>query len=94
MEISVILLIAVCAVLLARDLNHRDQRLRDMEKRLHDLEAADRKRMPFKSQEELLDAMAAISRYMEERKIQDAFIENAAGHITNAMSIGTVREKK
>lgn len=93
MEIAIIALVGVCVFLLGREWNRHDERLHAMEARVRELESASKLRLPYRSQEELLDAMAAISRYMEERKIQDAFIENAAGHITNAMTVGTVREK-
>jgi len=94
METLLIPIVAIwCLYLLAREFNAQYERHKNLEKRITDLEIKSLQRIPFRSQEELLDTMAAISRYMEERKIQDTFIENAAGHITNAMRVGTKREK-
>lgn len=89
-----IVLSVVCALFLVIEITRHIQHVRNLESRLKALEDANKKRMPYQSQEELLDAMAAITLYLQERKIQDTFIENAAGHITNALAIGTKREQE
>lgn len=93
MVIAIIVLSVVCSIFLLAEIVRHVKRMSELEKRLKALEDANRKRMPYQSQEELIDAMTAISLYLQERKIQDTFIENAAGHITNALAVGTKREK-
>lgn len=93
MVIAIIVLSVVCSIFLLAEIVRHVKRMSELEKRLKALEDANRKRMPYQSQEELIDAMTAISFYLQERKIQDTFIENAAGHITNALAVGTKREK-
>jgi len=80
--------------LLARDWNRREKQIADLQKQVHDLEQANRQRLPYKSFEELLDAMAALDVELESRKLQTDFLENARGHIANAMTVGTKRETK
>jgi hypothetical protein len=79
--------------LLAREWNCRERQLRDLAKRVNDLEAANRQRLPYKSFEELLDAMAALDIELETRKLQTDYLENVKGHIANAMKVGTKGEK-
>ena len=94
MATAVIILSVICTLFLLLEIARYVKRMSELEKRLKALEDANRKRMPYQSQEELIDAMTAISLYLEERKIQDTFIENAAGHITNALAVGTKREQE
>lgn len=94
MATAVIILSVICALFLLLEVARHVKRMSELEKRLKALEDANRKRMPYQSQEELIDAMTAISLYLQERKIQDTFIENAAGHITNALAVGTKREQE
>lgn len=92
--VIIITLSVICAMLLAVEITRHIQNVKKLEERLKAIEDANRKRMPYQSQEELIDAMTAIILYLQERKIQDSFIENAAGHITNALAVGTKREKE
>jgi hypothetical protein len=93
MEIALVILSILCLVFLVRDAYWYFVRVANMEKRIADLEAANRQRLPYKSFEELLDAMAALDKEIEERKFQTSLLENVAGHIANAMKVGTKQEK-
>ena len=93
MEITIILLIAFCAILLFRDWQRQESRLREMEKRIQDLEAANRQRLPYKAFEEMLNAMAALDKEKSESEFRTSLIDNAIGHMANAMKVGTTREK-
>ena len=84
----------ICLYFLAREWNRQEKQITDLAKRVRDLETANVQRLPYKSFEELLDAMAALNKEIEERKFQTSLIENAAGHIANAMKVGTKRETK
>jgi len=90
---SVILLSVLSMYLLARDWTRREKQIEKLEKQVADLQQASRYRLPYKSFEELLDAMAALDIELETRKLQTDFLENAKGHITNAMKVGTKGEK-
>jgi len=89
----IIVLSIVCLVLLYREWAYRERRIVTLEKQVIDLQQASRQRLPYKSFEELLDAMAALDIELETRKLQTDFLENAKGHITNAMRVGTKKEK-
>jgi len=43
---------------------------------------------------EIMHAMAALNKELAERKFDNDLIENAMGHMTNALSAGTKREKQ
>lgn len=83
-----------CLFLLSREWNRREKKICELETRIHNLENANKQRLPYKSFEELLNAMSALDKEIEERKFQTSLIENAAGHIANAMKVGTKRESK
>lgn len=100
MSISVVVLIAIIILLsilsmllLCRDWSRREKQIEKLEKQIADLQKANCQRLPYKSFQELLDAMIALDKEIEERKFQTSLLENAAGHIANAMSVGTKREK-
>ena len=92
--VTILALAMVCLFLLSREWNRRERQIRDLSKRVTDLEKANLQRLPYKSFEELLDAMAALDIEITERKLQTDFLENARGHIANAMKVGTKREKQ
>lgn len=92
MEIIIILLIAVCVCLMFREWHRTEARISGIEERMHELEAVNRKRMPYKAMEELLDAMAALDKEKSEMQFHVSLIDNARGHMMNAMKSGTVRE--
>ncbi len=91
---SVILLSLLSMVLLWREWDRREKRITELEKRVQELQHANRQRLPYKSFEELLDAMAALDIELETRKLQTDYLENVKGHIANAMTVGTKREQK
>lgn len=94
LTIIVISLIMICLYFIAREWNRQEKRIADLTKRVRDLEQANMQRLPHRSLEELINAMAAIDKEIEERKFQTSLLENAAGHIANAMKAGTKRQDK
>ena len=72
----------------------QDERIRLQSERIEKLESANRTRMPYKAVEEILDARAALGRLKEEYRLYTDFIENAEGHLDNAVTTGTKREEK
>ena len=94
MEITTTLLSIVVLAFLALEIYRTYSRINDMEMRIRNLEDANRLRLPHRSQEELLNAMAVLDKELEERNFYNSLIENAHGHIANALSVGTKREKK
>lgn len=93
METIVIVLSIITAALIARELDRQSRRYRNLEERIKKLEEANSQRLPYRSFEELLDAMAALDKELEERSFYNSLLENAKGHIANAMKVGTKREK-
>jgi hypothetical protein len=97
MEIIILLLVFICALILYREWaeakRRNEKRIQDMEKRVTDLEAASRQRLPYKAFEEMLNAMAALDKEKTEMEFHTSLIDNAMGHMANAMRVGTVREK-
>ena len=93
MEIIIIGLVALCVYLLGRDWKRNEERIREMEKRVQDLESASRQRLPYRAFEEMLNAMAALDKEKSEMEFHTSLIDNAMGHMANAMRAGTVREK-
>jgi len=91
--LAIVLLSILSMYLLARDWTRRERQIEKLEKQIADLQQANRQRLPYKSFEELLDAMAALDVELESRKLQTDFLENARGHIANAMKVGTKGEK-
>ena len=72
-----------------RELGHT---IAELQKRLSVLEATARTRMPHEAKAELLDALAVISQSLEDRNIADTFLLNIAGHINNALEVGTIHQ--
>ena len=89
-----LLLVIVCLGLSLYDRYRCDQQMQNLKSRIRKLEEANRQRLPYKSFEELLNAMAALDVELSERKLQTDFLENARGHIANAMKAGTKRDKE
>ena len=56
-------------------------------------ESASRQRLPYRAFEEMLNAMAALDKEKSEMEFHTSLIDNAMGHMANAMRAGTVREK-
>jgi hypothetical protein len=92
-EFVALILVFICVFLLSREWTRNEKRIQDMEKRVHDLEAASKQRLPYKAFEEMLDAMAALDKEKSEMEFHTSLIDNAMGHMANAMKVGTVREK-
>ncbi len=84
--------IGIAATLLYSAWVHTDKRVTAIETRMRELENANRKRMPYRAMEELLDAMAALDKEKSEMQFHVSLIDNARGHMMNAMKSGTVRE--
>lgn len=88
--IAIICLLALACLFLL----HRDycRTIANLEARIAKLELIAPKRIPYKAADELLDAMAALTKEMAEQDFHRDLIMNAAGHITNALATGTKRE--
>jgi hypothetical protein len=84
----------ICLFLLGREWARREKQISDLTKRIRDLETANRQRLPYRSYEEILNAMAALDKELSERNFYTSLIENAKGHLANAMKAGTKRETK
>lgn len=93
LTIIVLALAIFCLYLLSREWSRREKQIADLLKRVRDLEKANLQRLPYRSYEELLNAMAAIDKELGERSFYISLLENAKGHIANAMKAGTKREK-
>lgn len=92
--LALIILSLLLLALLAREWSRMERRVGELMKRVRDLEQANLQRLPYKSYEEILNAMAALDKEMTERTFYNSLIENAKAHLTNAMSAGTKREQK
>ena len=92
MEIIIIFFVGVVVTLLYVEWRKTDIRLNDIETRMHKLETANRQRLPYRAMEEMLDAMAALDKEKTEMEFHVSLIDNAIGHMTNAMKTGTTRE--
>jgi hypothetical protein len=96
MKLDVILVIVVSAIGLIW-IYHEWQTMKTQighqGERIAKLESSNRLRMPQKSYEELLDLMAALDAAEQEAQFKVELIRNARGHATNAMTVGTKREK-
>lgn len=93
------ILLAVVIGILALFIIHREwtqltTRIGLQEERIAKLEQAARLRMPHKAVEDILDAMAALDKEQTEMKFHLSLSENIKGHLINALSAGTKREKK
>jgi len=65
---------------------------RDMERRVTKLEEAGRKRIPYGVAEEVMDAMAALDKFVFEKEFYDGIVDNVRGHLANALKTGTKDE--
>lgn len=92
--ITIIILLSILSMLLLwREWARKEKRIENLEKQVADLQKANCQRLPYKSFQELLDAMVAIDKELEERNFYNSLLENAKGHIANAMAVGTKRQK-
>lgn len=92
MEIAIYVLIAFSAGMLYRDLRHTTQTLKALVERVEKLEGANKQRLPYRSQEEILDAMAALDALQHELNFKNNLVDNAKAHLTKSMQVGTTRE--
>lgn len=93
MEITTILLVILCFLLLGREWSRYEKRINALERAVEKLEASNRQRLPYKAFEEILNAMTALDKEKTELEFHVSLIDNARGHIANAMNVGTNREK-
>lgn len=98
LALTTIALVTLSTVFIWREWLHKEKDLRQkinaLSGQIDKLEKANAMRLPYKSFEELLNAMAALDKEIYERNFQTSLLENATGHIANAMAIGTKREKQ
>lgn len=101
MEIAFILICVVivfASLMLMREIGHVRKQFESetshLDQRIRQLEEAARKRVPYRTQEELLDAMAALDAFDREVDLGKAMIHNAKAHIAKGLEIGTKREEK
>jgi hypothetical protein len=84
--------IGIAATKLYNTWSNTDKRLTALERQIASLEAANRQRLPYRAMEEMLDAMAALDKEKTEMEFHVSLIDNAIGHMTNAMRTGTSKE--
>jgi predicted Holliday junction resolvase-like endonuclease len=89
--VQLVIVMAFSAFMLYREFKHMNARL---EARISKLEEASKKRVPYRTQEELLDAMAALDAFENEVDLGKAMIENAKAHIAKGLQVGTKQEDK
>lgn len=94
MEITTIVLLILCFVLLGREWSRNEKRIHALEQAVEKLETSNKQRLPYKAFEDLLNAMAALDKEQTEMEFHVSLIDNARGHIANAMKVGTNRETK
>ena len=93
-EIVLAVLIGVGTLLgLYREWSSLRTQVRMQGERIANLEKAARLRMPHQAMEAILDARAALNKYKEEVLYEVSLIENAEGHLGDALSAGTKREE-
>lgn len=86
-----IILAVVIGILVLFQIYREWKRLTD---RIEKLEKAARLRMPHEAMLDILNAMAALDREQTEMTFWASMIENAKGHLSNALAAGTKREGK
>lgn len=91
--IVVTLLSIVVLILVIREFISGLARFQHLEKRVDDLEKANRQRLPYKSFEEILNGMAALDVLERETDFKQNVIANAKAHFSKAMAAGTKREE-
>lgn len=91
-SIIVAIIIIICVGLLYAEFRHIQADAKHLEKRVEKLEQSARQRMPFRSYDEILDAMAALDALEHEENFKRDLIQNAKAHLTNSMTVGTKRE--
>lgn len=92
MEIAIYIVIAFAAGMLYRDLRHTNQIIKEHTARIEKLESANKQRLPYRSQEEILDAMAALDALQHELSFKNNLVDNAKAHLSKSMQVGTTRE--
>lgn len=92
MEIAIYIIIAFSAGMIYRDLLHTNQTVKALTERVEKLEGANKQRLPHRSQEEILDAMAALDALQHELAFRNNLVDNAKAHLTKSMQVGTTRE--
>jgi uncharacterized protein YeeX (DUF496 family) len=93
LALSTAILAVLTVVLLWREWDRREKRIADLEKRIRDLESAGKLRLPHQAADELLNAMAVLDVQISKEQLKLDYLENIKSHITNAMSVGTKRNK-
>ena len=76
--------------------NNNEQMKKDMDalhEKIRKLEDANKRRMPLRSQDDVLNAMAALDAWIHEAKFGENIIENAKGHLAKSLAVGTKREE-
>ena len=93
LSLVILALSLVCLWLLAREWNRRDRQIAELTKRVRQLEEAGKLRLPHQAADELLNAMAVLDVEIGKEQLKLDYLENIKGHIANAMSVGTKRQK-
>lgn len=94
LTLIILVLSIVCLSLLLREWNRREKQITELTKRVRDLEQANLQRLPYRSFEEILNGMAALEILEREADFKTEVIKNAKEHFSNAMKVGTKREKQ
>lgn len=71
-----------------------ENKVKALEGKVEKMEQASRQRLPYRSFDEIINAMAALDALEHEESFKQSLIQNAKGHLAKSMAIGTKREEK
>lgn len=84
MESVIILLVGLCALLLLREYQRSEERLKSMERRIAKLERANKNNLPFRTAEEIEHAKAGLILLQNELDFKQSLVDNISAHLDMA----------
>lgn len=93
-QVTTVIVTIIVTVLVMLSVFALYTRFSNLEKRIQKLEDAGKMRLPFRSQDEMLNALAAIDALEHEQAFKNNLLENAKAHVIKAMQVGTKREEQ